>query len=186
MHYQVAKLRIKRHGRLEWEGVQLGSGFEVELHYAKRVVVSGAVIGLDDDCDLTPALARFLALNERLVPERLAHLDGVLHRFRAYHMRECEAKAHSLSYRFLALVYNRPEEVADMARHAAEGEDDERARRMLLGRESRHAFVAAWERLAQVSTSELAAWWYIFWVGVSCAAAAGRRPHPLAGRRVAT
>jgi hypothetical protein len=184
-HYQTATLRIKHRGRLEWEGVQLGSGFDVELHYTRKIIVPGALIGLDDDCDLTPALARFLTLNERLVPERLAHLDGVLARYRAHHIRECEAKARALSYRFLALVYNRPVEVGGLGRRAAEDEDDERSRGLLLGRESRHSFVAAWERLEQVSTSEVATWWYIFWVRAVLPAVCGCADCARAGRSMA-
>jgi hypothetical protein len=153
--------------------MQLGSGFAVELTYSKKVVVSGAVFGLDDEYDLTPALARFLQLNERLVPERLAHLEHVLGRYRLHYVREADAKLRALSYRFLSVVYNRPEDVLELedvlalAPRAAEDETDERAKSLLSGRESKLAFAAAYQRLMQVATSETATWWYIFWVCAS-------------------
>jgi hypothetical protein len=164
VHYQHATLRIQQRGRLSWDKIQLGSGFEVELHYAKKLVVPASVFGLDDDYDLTPSLARFLQLNERLVPDRLAHVENVFSRYKVHHLRECEAKARTLSYKFLTIVYNRPADIMDLPSRAAKDEYDDRARNMLLGKDCTHALAAAHQRLVQVSTSEVATWWYIFWV----------------------
>jgi len=53
-----------------WQVLQLGSGLDIELIYDRDVQVDGGVFGLDDDYDLTPSLARFLALNRTLIAGR--------------------------------------------------------------------------------------------------------------------
>ncbi|KAH9178928.1 hypothetical protein EDB89DRAFT_2172217 [Lactarius sanguifluus] len=61
-YYEYGTLNISRKGYLIWDGLQLGSGFDVKITYDKRINVDGGVIGINDDYDLTPALARFLRL----------------------------------------------------------------------------------------------------------------------------
>src|SRR4051794_16296944 len=107
-HFQRCVLRIRRHGHLVWAGMQLGSGFEIELMYGGDLRLDGTAIGLDDDYDLTPTLARFLAFNEDLVHQGLEPFQAALGNYRAHHRNECRMKASALSYRFLAFVYDQP------------------------------------------------------------------------------
>lgn len=162
--YQTGILRITHRGQLTWEGVQLGSGFAVELTYDKRVRVSGGAFGLTDDYDLTPPLARFLALNKRLIPARLAELEASLARYRAHCAAEAHAKAWTLSYRFLAAVYDSPEGMPGLAEAAARDEQNERAQDFLASDKCRDVLAIADERLDFVSQTEISTWWYIFWV----------------------
>lgn len=161
-HYRAGIFRLKRHGLLPYEGLNLGSGFEVELTYAKNVVVGGSAIGLDDDYDLTTPLARFLALNEELIPGPLTLVEDVLERYRHGLLTECQRKAETLSYRFLALVYDRPREPKGLTESSIEYENDARVRKLMLGSED--VFKITYARFSAVSTSPLATWWYIFWV----------------------
>jgi len=134
---------------------------DVELTYAKNVRVDGGIIGLTDDYELTPALARFLVLNQDLIPRRLEHIEATLNGYRHYYRRECHKKANVLTYRFLTYVYDQPRDPAGLAKSSIEFERDLRVRQLMVGSEA--VFEAAYERLAVVSTSEAATWWYIFW-----------------------
>lgn len=163
-HYRAGIFRLKRHGLLLYQGLNLASGFEVELTYAKSVVVGGSAIGLDDDYDLTTPLARFLALNEELIPGPLTFIEDVLEKYRHALKAECEYKAEALSYRFLAFVYDRPREPTGLAESSIEFERDARVRKLMLGSED--VFKITYERFSAVSTSPLATWWYVFWVRV--------------------
>lgn len=147
---------------LPFEGLNLGSGFSVAITYARSVVVDGGAIGLTDDYDLTPPLARFLTLNEELVPAPLTLLEDVLARYRHAQRADAAAKAETLSYRFLAFVYNRPREPTGLAESSIAYERDARVRALMLGSED--VFRIAYERLSAVAASPLATWWYIFWV----------------------
>ncbi|THH11204.1 hypothetical protein EW145_g801 [Phellinidium pouzarii] len=80
---------IKRKGRLIWRDLDLGSGFDIELTYATNVKVSKDALGLNDEWDLSPTLARFLALNQSLISKRLPFIEQVIHDFRDYHLEEC-------------------------------------------------------------------------------------------------
>lgn len=148
-----------------YQGVQLGSGLQVQLKYDRGVLADGSVIGLDDDYDLTPALARFFALNERLIPHRLEELEKVLETYRHDHMQQFKTKADVLSYRFLAFVYNQPRDPIGLAESSIESERDLRVRQLMVGSEA--IFEITYERLAAVTTTEAATWWYIFWVCTS-------------------
>ncbi|THH34000.1 hypothetical protein EUX98_g138 [Antrodiella citrinella] len=161
VHFRSGTFNVKRRGQHLWEHVNIGSGFDVELTYTKDVKVDGAIIGLNDDYDLTRPLAHFLALNEYLIPGPLSHLEGILWRYRQHCMTECTWKADTLTYRFLALVYNRPREPDGLAQSSIEHERDLRVRSLMLGSEL--AFEMSYRRLSAVATSELATWWYIFW-----------------------
>ena len=161
-HYRAGIFRLQRHGLVPFGGINLGSGFEVELTYAKSVVVDGSAIGLNDDYELTTPLARFLALNEELIPGPLTLIEDILERYRHTLRMECQRKAETLSYRFLSFVYDRPREPAGLAQSSIECERDARVRQLMLG--SEEIFKIAFDRFAAVSSSPMATWWYIFWV----------------------
>ncbi|KAI1797949.1 hypothetical protein LXA43DRAFT_982749 [Ganoderma leucocontextum] len=161
VHYQSGKLAIKRNGHVSWEGLDLGSGFDVEISYAKHVTVNGAVIGLTDDFDLNQPLAQFLAMNEHLIPSRLSYIEAVLHNYRRHNRKEFEWKRNTLSYGFLTNVYDNPREPAGLSASAVEMERDARVRKLMAA--SVDVFGISYERLEAVTRSELATWWYIFW-----------------------
>ena len=77
-------------------------------------------------------------------------------------MKEYAWKEDTLTYRFLALVYNRPREPDGLANSSIEHERDSRVRQLMLGNEA--VFEMSYRRLSFVATSEVATWWYIFWV----------------------
>ncbi|KAL4242145.1 hypothetical protein ABKN59_001961 [Abortiporus biennis] len=153
--------RLKRRGRLLFEDVDLGSGFEVEITYSKDVVVGGSVIGLNDDYDLTKPLARFLTLNEELIPNTISHYEDVLSRYRRQCKRECSWKKNTLTYKFLTAVYDQPREPDGLTESSIEIERDARVKELMAGSEA--IFDVTYARLSTVTKSELATWWYIFW-----------------------
>ncbi|KAK7064260.1 hypothetical protein R3P38DRAFT_3301834 [Favolaschia claudopus] len=159
--YHSCVLRIKRRGHLEWEGLQLGSGFSVELNYAKSVKVAGDIIGLNDDYDLTPDLAQFLSLNQHLIPTKLKHIEETLARYRRHHRKECRWKSDVLTYRFLTHVYDRPRPPSSLAESSFQLERDLRVRQLMAG--SVDVFETAFDRLEAVSVSPTSGWWYLFW-----------------------
>lgn len=162
-HFQNAVLHIKRQGQLTWQELNLGSGFQVELNYSKDVTVTGEVIGLTKHFDLSPPLARFLELNKPLIDEGLYEIEEKLSSYRRHHRKECSWKRRVLSYRFLTFVYDRPRDPSGLVQSSIENELDPRVRRLL--KDNGAVFKSAYNRLAAVSTSEVATWWYIFWVG---------------------
>lgn len=147
-----------------WQDVQLGSGLDVEIRYDRDVTVDGTVIGLNDEYDLTGALARFLALNQSLIPESLACIGAIIDDYRKQQKQGCRHKADVLSYRFLAFVYNQPRDPIGLAESSITLEKDLRVRQLMVGNEQ--VFEVAYERLSVVGSSEAATWWYIFWVCV--------------------
>lgn len=162
-HFQTCQLRIKRRGYFIWGGVDMGSGFDVELVYSKHVIKDGNILGLDGDFDLTPALARFLKLNENIIHIQARHLRSVLDDFRQNLQAEIEAKVNALTYGFLSDVYNRsnltPSQLLSIV---MEKERDLRVRQLMLGSED--AIIAAHERMQVVTRCEVTTWWYLFWV----------------------
>ncbi len=155
-------MTIKRNGRVPWEGLDLGSGFDVQLAYSKDVTVSGNVIGLTDDYELNQLLAYFLSMNEHLIPSRLSYIEAVIHNYRHHFRKEFEWKRHALSYRFLTDVYEQPRQPEAVSGSANETEKDTRVSTLMAG--SIGVFGITYERWSAVSSSELASWWYIFWV----------------------
>lgn len=147
---------------MRWEGLELGSGFDVEMTYAKKVQVSGAVIGLTDDYELTQPLAHFLAMNEPLIPTRLAYIEAALHNYRHHFRKEARWKRETLSYRFLTMVYDQPRDPRGLSESAIEWERDARVRKLMAS--NVNIFEITYDRLCAVGSSELATWWYIFWV----------------------
>lgn len=161
-HYEHAILKIKRRGHLLWQGLQLGSGFGIELKYSRDMTVSSDVIGLTEDFDLTPALARFLQINRKPIDEGLFVIEEKLSHYRRHHRRECQQKKRIMTYRFLAFVYDHPRDPDGLIPTLCEIEGDCRIQELMM--KSGEAFRAAYTRLEAVRTSELATWWYIFWV----------------------
>ncbi|KAH9065948.1 hypothetical protein EDB87DRAFT_1554562 [Lactarius vividus] len=160
-YYEYGTLNISRKGYLIWDGLQLGSGFDVKITYDKRIDVDGGVIGINDDYDLTPALARFLALNHSLIHSRVGGIEHLLAGYRLFCQRECKAKAGILTYGFLTRVYDRPTDPERLAEGYIKHERDLRVRQLLVSGET--VFRTTYERLTAVSATELGTWWYIFW-----------------------
>lgn len=163
--FERCVLRVIPRGHLIWEGLQLGSGFDVRLVYSKAVEVGGGVIGLNDDWDLTVPLARFLRMNKRLIPERLLHIEGIMQSYRRHYVEEARAKSNVLTYRFFTNVYNMPRDPTRLAESSITHEKDIRVRQLMLGCEK--ALQTTYDRLSAVTKTEAATWWYIFWVGTT-------------------
>lgn len=130
--------------------------------YTKDVKVDRDVIGLSDDWELSPSLARFLALNHGIISKRLPIVEHAIQDFRDFHFQECVRKANVLSYRFLASIYDMPMAHDDVVKHLLREERDLRVRQLAIGNEP--SFVAAFERFKAATASEATAWWFIFWV----------------------
>ena len=163
-YYEYGTLNIKRKGYLMWEGLQLGSGFDAEIVYGKHVKIDGASIGINDEYDLTPKLAQFLAQNHTLIRSRVGGIEALLTDYRHLCQQECRTKAEALSYGFLSHVYDHPMDPEGLAQDSIKHEHDLRVRQLLVGSEA--VFRITYERLIAASTTELATWWYIFWVGL--------------------
>lgn len=161
-NFRTAFFTIKRHGRLCCAGFELGSGFEVELSYSKKVNVDGDVVGIDQEWNLTPQLARFLALNQRQISQRLPIVEKAIQDYRDRCYQECYNKAEVLSYQFLVTAYNRVQVPESLVDYVTKSERDLRVRQTMLGSEV--GLRAGYERHKYVSSTEAAAWWYIFWV----------------------
>uniref|UniRef100_A0A0W0F5N8 T6SS Phospholipase effector Tle1-like catalytic domain-containing protein n=1 Tax=Moniliophthora roreri TaxID=221103 RepID=A0A0W0F5N8_MONRR len=161
VHLQTAILKIERRGHLECQGVQLGSGFSVQLDYGKEVVLDGDAIGLSDDFELTSPLARFFHLNRDGISARLHGIESVFARYRQHHREECRQKADVLSYRFLTNVYDLPRDPQAVGTSSIRYERDLRVRQLMVG--SEFVFETAYNRLLSVSQTEASTWWYIFW-----------------------
>ena len=158
-------LRVIPRGHLIWEGLQLGSGFDVQLIYAKGIEVGGDIIGLTDDWDLTVPLARFLRMNQRLIPERLSHIEGIMQSYRKHYLEEARAKSNVLTYRFFTNAYDIPRDSTHLAESSIVHEKDLRVRQLMLGCEK--ALQTTYDRLSAVTKTEAATWWYIFWVSTA-------------------
>jgi hypothetical protein len=135
-YYEYGTLNIKRKGYMIWEGLQLGSGFDVEIVYDKLVSVDGAFIGINDEYDLTPALARFLAQNHALIHSRVGEIEASLAGYRQFCRKECMEKAEILTYGFLTRVYDHPRDPEALAQDAVEHERNLRVRQLLVGNEA--------------------------------------------------
>ncbi|KAF8585532.1 hypothetical protein K439DRAFT_1560810 [Ramaria rubella] len=159
--YESCVLSIGRRGSLPWKGIQLGSGFNVQLGYAPDVKIDGTAIGLDDEFDLTPQLARFLALNKELIRDRMSRIDSVVRDYRRSTRRNARAKCDALTYEFLSNVYCTPKELHHLMKTVAEQEKDLRVRQTFVEHED--ALAAANERMAFVNKTEASTWWYLYW-----------------------
>ena len=153
---------IKRQGSLPWKGIQLGSGFEVQISYTRDVQVDGSVIGLDDDFDLTPQLARFLTMNRERIQGRWHQINSVLRDYRRQMRRTAGAKRDTLTYEFLSTIYSSPKDLHHLTKVLVEQEKDLRVRQTFVEYEA--ALIAANERMSAVNRSEACTWWYLYWV----------------------
>ncbi|KAJ8514702.1 hypothetical protein ONZ45_g7784 [Pleurotus djamor] len=161
LHFHTCTLVIKRKGQLDWHGVPLGSGFDVELVYSTEVRQPGTLIGLTEDFDLTPPLARFLTLNRDIIDSRLDYIERELGDYKTHHEAECRYKRDTLTYGFLTNVYDQPQAPSSLVRWIRDHEKDVRIGQLLVQEEQ--AISMAYERVNAVSESEAASWWYIFW-----------------------
>lgn len=155
---------IKRKGHLSWGDLQIGSGFDLELQYSKKVSISGAEIGVTDDFDLTSPLARFLQLNYGLIKSRLPLIEQALFEYRKHQRKECSWKSEVMSYRFLTDVYSVPRQSYNLREDCEKHERDLRVRKAIEGHERQ--LEDAYERFSLVTENETSCWWYIFWVCV--------------------
>jgi hypothetical protein len=162
VNYQAGALKIKRRGYAVFDGLQLGSGFDLDIKYARDVSYSGSIFGVNDQYDLTDDLAKFLSLNHQAIQVRLPQVIRKLAEYRRHYAKEFQHKAGVLSYAFLIRVYNWPCGPSDLVKDVLKYENDLRVRQLLAG--SDKVFEITYERLLAVSHTEVAAWWYIFWV----------------------
>lgn len=132
------------------------------LTYSKKLDLDGDAIGLTDDFDLTSPMAHFLGLNRKLVHARIGLVEKALAGYRQHHQHEVHRKASVLTYRFLAEVYDNPQEPKGVTASSTALEQDLRVRELMSG--SEEALSAAYARFCAASSSETATWWYIFWV----------------------
>ncbi|KAG8849341.1 hypothetical protein FRB96_000877 [Tulasnella sp. 330] len=160
-NYTFCHFFVRRKGVALWQGVQLGSGFSVQLHYARDVDLGPAIIGLDDDLSMTPQLSNFLLLNQPLISERLPQFLEVLDSYRLRARKDALWKTGTLSYRFLTSVYTKSRPLEAIALAIEDSEKDIRVRDLPLSWED--AFLATYDRMQAVSRSRVATWWYIFW-----------------------
>ena len=163
VEFEKCVLRVIPRGHLVWEGLQLGSGFDVRLIYSRDVEVGGEVIGVNDDWDLTTPLATFLRMNQRLIPERLSHIEGIIQSYRKHYLEEIRSKSNVLTYRFFTNVYDMPRDPTRLAESSITHEKDIRVRQLML--ECEKSLQTTYDRLSAVTETEAATWWYIFWVG---------------------
>ncbi|TFK30404.1 hypothetical protein FA15DRAFT_579807 [Coprinopsis marcescibilis] len=161
VHYKSCVFRIRRNGFLLWKGLHLGSGFEAELIYGRRMRMTGDVIGLNDEFDLTSPLAKFLELNRLIIEERMPQIEEALASYRKFHREECLWKVQVLSYRFHGHVYTQPCDPTGLPQSSIEFEQDPRVRELVLHSES--VFRCMYDRYTAVTTSEVSTWWYLFW-----------------------
>jgi len=162
--YESCVLAIKRKATLPWKGVELGSGFEIQLTYAPKVQVDGSVIGIDDQFDLTPQLAQFLRINDQLIHEYHPGLEMNLFDYRRWARRNAQTKKDILTYEFLSNVYCSPKDAHELSKCLVHNEKDPRVRKTFV--ENEEAIAAASERLKFVSQSEASTWWYLYWVKI--------------------
>jgi hypothetical protein len=132
------------------------------MEYTKSVKVPGEVIGLTEDFDLTPDLARFLELNQDQIQLRTQAIEEKMFNYRRFHRRESRWKECVLSYRFLIRVYDHP--CRDPAGESGP-ERDSRVRHFL--KDNGSIFADTFARYQWVARSEARAWWYIFWVSLN-------------------
>ncbi len=162
MHFHSCVFELKRRGTQLIEGFPLGSGFDIQLTYAPNVQLDGDILGLNDDLDLSPLLAKFLRMNQHLINDRIEMVEGALQRYRSTARKEARKKRKTLSYGFTTEVWNWPAPPGEVAKTVEGIERDLRARHLILERED--ALLAAKERMDAVERSEVATWWYLFWV----------------------
>lgn len=175
-HFHSCVFELKRRGTQFIEGFPLGSGFDIQLTYAHKVQLDGDILGLNDDFDLSPLLAKFLHMNQHLINDRIEVVESALWRYRRTARKEARKKRKALSYGFTTEVWNWPA-FPDEAAKTVEGlERDLRVRHLIVERED--ALLAAKERMDAVGRSEIATWWYLFWVRLLLSIMSHMDSHP--------
>lgn len=129
------------------------------MEYTRRVKISGEVIGLTEDFDLTPPLARFLELNRDQIQLRSQAIEEKIYNYRRFHRRDCRWKERTLSYGFLIHVFDHP---CEDPGSQSERERDPRVKQLL--KDKKTVFEETFARYQSAARSDTAAWWYIFWV----------------------
>lgn len=161
-HFQSCVFSIKHRGIQYWRDLALGSGFDIEMIYTKKIQLDADAIGLDDEMDMTPTLAKFLYLNRHLVQERLEIVQEGLEEYRAHCRHEAELKQKTLSYEFLTQVYNWPLQHLEVIKAVEKSESDLRVRNLFAA--SQDSLDLATQRMQVTGRSEITVWWYLFWV----------------------
>ncbi|CAE6405463.1 unnamed protein product [Rhizoctonia solani] len=159
--YHEARFRIRRQGSLEWNNVNLASGFDVSLQYSKKLNLDGSLIGLNISFELTPQLARFLLLNKTILESRMSAYLNALRDYRTHALIEVESKIEALSYGFITSLYASPMDPVSIASSLARNERNLRVRDLAVGYE--HAFQTMYERMHYVTRAPVEAWWFLFW-----------------------
>ncbi|KAG8691132.1 hypothetical protein FRC11_006552 [Ceratobasidium sp. 423] len=160
--HHEAKFLIRRQGSLEWNGVNLASGFDVSLQYSKKLTFDGSLIGLNVGLELTPQLARFLLLNKVILESRMPTYLNALRGYRTHALNEAESKLETLSYGFITTLYALPMDSTSVVHILAQNEPNPRVRDLPIGYE--HAFQMMDERVRYVGQGPVEAWWFLFWV----------------------
>jgi len=175
-HFHSCVFELKRRGTQFIEGFPLGSGFDIQLTYAHKVQLDGDILGLNDDFDLSPLLAKFLHMNQHLINDRIEVVESALWRYRKTARKEARRKRKALSYGFTTEVWNWPAPPDEAAKTVEGLERDLRVRHLILERED--ALLAAKERMDGVGQSEIATWWYLFWVRLLLSTMSRMYSHP--------
>ena len=161
IHFQSCVFSLKHHGIQFWKDTPLGSGFEIQLSYTKDIHLDADAIGIEDDMEISPILAKFLHLNRDLVEARLDLLLEGLEEYRREMRRQNKRKRTALSYQFLTRVYNWPARPAEVVKAVEQHESDLRVRDLFAANGG--ALQMASERMDAVCRSEITIWWYLFW-----------------------
>ncbi|KAH7318861.1 hypothetical protein B0J17DRAFT_773208 [Rhizoctonia solani] len=159
--YHEARFFIRQQGSLEWNNVNLASGFDVSLQYSKKLILDGSLIGLHVSLELTPQLARFLLLNKASLESRMSPYLNALRDYRTHALIEVESKIEALSYGFITSLYASQMNSISVASLLARNERNLRVRDLAVGYE--HAFKTMDERMVYVSRGSVEAWWFLFW-----------------------
>ncbi|KIM22943.1 hypothetical protein M408DRAFT_269120 [Serendipita vermifera MAFF 305830] len=152
---------LKYRGSQFWKDLPLGSGFDIELSYTKDIRLDGDAIGIEHDMGMTSTLAKFLHLNRDLVHTRLESLLAGLDEYRRETRKQMRLKQKTLSYHFLAHVYNWPLRPAQVVKAVEQYESDLRVRDLFAANDASLAMVT--QRMDIVGRSEITVWWYLFW-----------------------
>jgi len=161
VHFQNAKLKITHNGYNTWDGLQLGSGFNLRLHYRRGVSFDGSIFGVNNNYDLTEDLALFLSLNHKVINSRLPEITRKISGYREHYAQEFKRKSHTLSYEFLTYVYSQPRDPEVLIKDVDDSEKNSQVRQLIT--ENSFVFDITYKRLLAVSKSEVAVWWYLFW-----------------------
>lgn len=162
IRFQSCVFELKHQGVQFWHDLDLGSGFEVQLTYSKKVKLDGTAIGLDHDIDMNPTLAKFLSFNRHLIQTRSTELSLHFQDYRKHSRKEVDSKHQVLSYHFLTMIYNWPSRAKNVITIIDENEPNEQVRHLFSANQS--SLDVANERMKATGRSEVTVWWYLLWV----------------------